>query len=141
VLCRGVERTLLNKLIFQLRYLYMDDPLAYTVEGNENPRFFTGYDLSREGQKVIEMATRRMTQAVRKQTPRPQKEAEVEEERPTPGVVDLSASRLVSIEKELRHVDLSKAVRRQPVCAVLPGVGVRRVFDELYIHIAHLRQT
>ena len=39
-----------------------------------------------------------------------------------------------------RYADLHKVIRRQPVCAVLKDMQVRRVFDELYIHISHLRQ-
>lgn len=148
LLSEEIERTLQNKLIFQLRYLYMDDPLAYTDEGQENPEFCTIYHLERDWQEVMDFASRRMAQTVRKQTARPGPsprtpiaEPAAVAPKPSPGIVDLSASRLASVESDLKRADLSRSIRRQPVCAVLPGLGVRRVFDELYIHIAHLRQT
>jgi len=53
---------------------------------------------------------------------------------------ELSAAALVAIENDLDHADLPKVIRWQPVCAVSSNMAVRRVFDELYIHIAHLRQ-
>jgi EAL domain-containing protein (putative c-di-GMP-specific phosphodiesterase class I) len=52
-----------------------------------------------------------------------------------------SLSGLATIESELRRIDLTTAMRRQPICAVLPNMTVRRVFDELYIFIAQLRQS
>ena len=54
---------------------------------------------------------------------------------------DLSASKLAAIERDIARADLASVLRRQPVCAVLPNMRVKHVFDELYIHIAHLRQT
>ncbi len=52
----------------------------------------------------------------------------------------LSAAKLALIESGLRMVDIQSAIRRQPVCAVLPETRIRRVFDELYINITHLRR-
>jgi len=56
----------------------------------------------------------------------------------SPGL--FSATRLATIEQDLRYADLSRVIHRQSVCAAQPNTPVRRVFDELYIHIAHLRQ-
>src|SRR4051812_35776646 len=39
VVCRDVSDALLGKVIFQMRYLFMDDPLSYNSEGQENPEF------------------------------------------------------------------------------------------------------
>jgi len=57
VLCYGLEPTLQNKLIFQLRYLYMDDPLAYTDTGHENPAFCTVYQLGRDWDKFFDLCS------------------------------------------------------------------------------------
>jgi hypothetical protein len=146
VLCSQLDKLVQNKLIFQLRYLYMDDPLAYTDDGQENPEFCTVYDLGRDWQEFFEWASRRMALSVRKNpaSERPAVKAHVEgsPQKPADGLpAGLSVSVLANIERDLQHADLSRVIRKQPVCAVLPGNGgVRRVFDELYIHIAHLRQ-
>jgi hypothetical protein len=40
----------------------------------------------------------------------------------------------------LESADLSRVMRRQPICAAVPNMMVRRVFDEFYVNIGHLRQ-
>lgn len=141
VLADGMDKAIQNKLIFQLRYLYMDDLLAYKENGQENPGFSTSYDLAREWKGFMDFCSQRMAMVVRKTPPKPRTMA-VEDAPDQPrGVVDLSVARLVAIEHDLKHVDLSKVLRRQPVCAVMPGASVRKVFDEIYLHIAHLRHT
>ena len=37
VMVKNFPKSLTEKMIFQLRYLFMDDPLSYTAEGDENP--------------------------------------------------------------------------------------------------------
>lgn len=139
ILANGMDKAVQGKLVFQLRYLYMDDPLAYKEDGQENPAFSTGYDLAREWKEFMNFASRRMAMTVRK-TPPKSRTVAMEDEEPR-GVVDLSVARLVAIEHDLKNADLSKVMRRQPVCAVVPGSSARKVFEEIYIHIAHLRQA
>lgn len=50
VLVKDIARALVDKMIFQLRYLFMDDPLAYNEEGEENPEFSYTYILTRQYQ-------------------------------------------------------------------------------------------
>jgi EAL domain-containing protein (putative c-di-GMP-specific phosphodiesterase class I) len=138
VLCDGAEKTLISKLVFQLRYLYMDDPLAYREDGQENSSFSTLYELASERGAFVNFVSQRMAGVVRKSAP-----ARSRTEEPVTdvgaAVADLDASLLAGVEDNLRRANVLKSVRRQPVCAVLPG-GVKKVFDELYIHIAHLRR-
>ncbi len=163
VLCDQLEKTVLNKLVFQLRYLYMDDPLAYTDEGHENPGFCTIFELARDWQRFFDICTRRMAASMRAKpdapaTPdtenvprRPVLESSlpsmqqapaasmVSDNTPMPATRGFSGS-LATIEQDIRVADLSQVIREQPVCTVAKNLAVRRVFDELYIHIAHLRQ-
>lgn len=157
VLGRDVPQQLMQKLIFQLRYLHMDDPLAYSADGQENQEFCSYYVLEREWQVFYDECTRRMTFVAKKGLPSQVAaagRAKAEEQRvqaaESPLKIDtsgnsartspFSAARLANVEADLVHADLSRAVRRQPVCAVLPGNPVRPVFDELYTNISHLRQ-
>ncbi len=134
VLCNHMSTTLANKLVFQLRYLCMDDPLAYTEDGRENPGFCTTYRLGLDWQKCLNYATRRMTQVSR--TGRGGEDKT--EEPKAKGL--FSAARLATVERELSQLDLGPAIRRQPVCAITAAGAVKRVFDELYINIHHLQQ-
>nr|AEQ20360.1 putative diguanylate phosphodiesterase [uncultured bacterium CSL1] len=152
VLCRETPQQLVQKLIFQLRYLHMDDPLAYSPDGQENQDFCTYYVLEKEWQKFYDECTRRMTFVAKRMAPTPGgargKDDNKAEEPPvkidpsgnSTRTSPFSAARLANVEQDLTHADLSRSVRRQPVCAAIAGSPVRPVFDELYIHIAHLRQ-
>jgi len=156
VMVSELEKAVLSKLIFQLRYLYMDDPLAYTDEGHENPDFCTIYDLSRDWNAFSDMCTKRMALTSRKQTTAPLEQRRVENiargpvleshmEMPVARrVVDMpqaapAESRLGSVVQELQRMDIYPLLRKQPVCSVNPDMMVRRVFDELYVHIPQLR--
>jgi hypothetical protein len=163
VLCNQLERPVLNKLVFQLRYLYMDDPLAYTDEGHENPDFCTIYELARDWNVFFDWCSQRMAAVARKQAqptapqpmeamsrvpqleshaaPRslPQPLAFTPKSEVLAGGHSFSA-RLSFIEQDVRQSDIASAIRRQPVCSVAKNLSIRRVFDEVYIHIAQLRQ-
>lgn len=134
VLCNNITGVLTNKLIFQLRYLCMDDPLAYNEDGYENPDFCTIFRLGADWQKCMNFATRRMTTTARGE------KSEGTPENRVKGHLPFSASRLATIERDLAQLDLTPALRRQPVCALVPGGPIKRVFDELYINMMHLRQ-
>lgn len=183
-----LEKAVQDKLIFQIRYLYMDDPLAYNSEGQENPDLCTVYELKHSWKAFYEVYSRYMQTARRGTTTmlgktikqpeprnamRPQSQITLRQDEsaelelvapklpPEPKISDEPAAKtapepdkhaidhklqhslsgLATIESALRHIDLTSAIRRQPVCAVLPNMTVRRVFDELYIFIAQLRQS
>ncbi len=156
LLCFDTPRQMLDKAVFQLRYLFMDDPLAYTPDGEENTRFCDFYDVEAEFNDFSTFARRKM---LGNKIGAP----EMPEERPIPAAAAkklgqtsgggifkqikglksgfFNANSLVGIERDLRNVDLRPALRRQAVCAAIPEMMVRRVFDEVYINIAHLRET
>jgi len=148
VLCFRLEQTIKEKLTFQLRYLYMDDPLAYTDSGQENPKFCTLYELRRDWNEFYALCSHRMVMTTRKIPPA------IELPPPAPVVAHppqesswanlkspsaLVAPKLAVIEDSLRTVNIEHIIRRQPICAVLPDMKIRRVFDEIYINISHLR--
>jgi len=154
VLCYGLDAPLRSKLVFQLRYLYMDDPLAYTDTGQENPDFCTIYHLNHDWEKFAELCSRLMSAATRQQPviteqgEQPPKEVsdivikkgKPDEKERILAKKELSLPALAIIERDLDHADLNRVVRRQAICAVQGSAPPRRVFEELYINIAHLRQ-
>lgn len=144
VVCAELDRNVLNKLIFQLRYLYMDDPLSYLEDGGENKNFCTMYDLRVQWQEFMDMCGSRMALLVRKNSATERSDQVNEntgnQRGSSAGKNDFNVLRMVSIERDLERSDLQRVMRRQPVCVVSPAMNVRRVFDEMYIHINHLRQ-
>lgn len=143
VLVRHLSRGLMEKMIFQLRYLFMDDPLAYTMEGDENPEFATLYDISTQWRDFLDICKRRLTAKVKTQRALPAPGAmEKVAERKKPKAMRLfTAANLAAIERDVRDIDLTTTIRRQPVCAAVPHMALRTVFDETYININHLRQS
>lgn len=131
VLASHASSVLINKIVFQLRYLYMDDPLAYVENGEENASFCTIYRLGSEWKECMDFCTRSLTRSARSTGQMPARIAKAAHFNPT---------RLATIERDLTQIDIAAALRRQPVCAALPNGSIRRVFDELYINITHLRQ-
>jgi hypothetical protein len=132
VLANHMSSILANKLIFQLRYLCMDDPLAYSEDGHANADFCTVFRLGTDWQKCMNFATRRMTSSAR---------GDKNETADSTGRGKrLSATRMAAIERDLAQIEILPALRRQPVCAITAAGAVKRVFDEFYIHMPHLRQ-
>lgn len=152
VMVRHLAKPLLDKLVFQLRYLFMDDPLAYTTEGEENAEFAISYDVPTQWQEFMDVCKRRLTVRVRKTQ---------EEQRPISRATNaamaaagiqpiqyprrdlrlFTPSGLAGIELDLKEVDLTHVIRRQPVVAYVADGSARTVFDEMYISITHLRQS
>ena len=148
VMVKNFPRQLAEKMVFQLRYLFMDDPLSYTAEGDENPAFASMYDIEAQWQEFMNLCKRRMVMRVRAaQSPIPRAAAAVAagEIAPPPMMKKelraFTASNLAAIEADMKDADISTTIRRQPICAALPETPVRSVFDEMYININHLRQS
>jgi hypothetical protein len=140
VVVRNLPKPALEKMIFQLRYLFMDDPHAYTLEGDENPDFSEVYSVDTQWEEFNKAARRRWAQKVRTAQGNSQPLADAPPPQAKREVRRFDASSLLAVERELKEVDLRGALRRQPVCAAVPGMPIRMVFDEMYINIAALRQ-
>jgi hypothetical protein len=133
VVVRDAMPALIDKVVFQLRYLLMDDPLAYLGSGEENPEFCNVFDLSLDYDIFMRLAKRRMVMVNRESGQASASPGQKNKLKP------FSPYLLMQAERELNSADLTPLIRRQAICASLPGAGTKRVFDELYIHIAHLR--
>lgn len=144
VAVRNFQKSHLDKMIFQLRYLFMDDPLSYTPEGDENPEFSMSYDIESQWKDFMDICKRRLVLRVRggKETAgKPVQGTPAKPGASNKAMRLFTASSLAEIEKDLRKIELSPTIRRQPVCAAVPNTAIRTVFDEMYININHLRQS
>ena len=152
----GNDRGLIEKSIFQLRYLFVDDPLAYDMNGEETTDFCDVYDLGFQWRDVQEICRTKFMGSTRNRA------AESAMGAPAffnPGGRDTGAqintnssysganglqpinlSRLAMIEGDLRRADLSQAFRRQPICIVMRDGSIKPVFEEIYVNIPHLRK-
>lgn len=130
VVYSGNERSLLEKAIFQLRYLFVDDPLANNKDGSENEDFCTMYDLAFQWKSFYKICNDMMSIAAKTEAA----ESKIEKERRkrlfTPSL-------LVDIEQELNDIEIGFAIRKQPVCAIRKNREINPVFHEVYVNIPH----
>ena len=139
VAAKSVSKSQIEKVIFQLRYLFADDPLAYGIEGEENPAFCDVFDLSQQYAEFSVLVNACMNRKIRGQ--QQVRDQRTTEDMPASAVdTGFTPHMLASIEKSLEKADLSHVLRRQPICAAVPDMTVRQVYDEFYINIQHLRQ-
>lgn len=156
VMVRHLPRPLMDKMIFQLRYLFMDDPLAYSLDGEENSDFAGIYEIEEDWQRFMDVCKKRLVQRVKRtQAASRPASATAVKAAPTASSVKpmefpkiepkvemryFTGSSLAAIEESLKGIDINPSVRRQPVVAIMDG-SVRTVFDELYININALRKS
>jgi len=134
LICSGISKNNLEKLIFQLRYLYSDDPLAYQVDGRENADFCAIYDLGAAYDDFFAQA-RKKTISIKKEQEKPAEVADKKELKP------LTPLRLANLEKDLLITDLSPFLRRQPICAINADKSIKKLINEIYVNIAHLQRS
>ena len=137
LLIKNITKAQIDKVIFQLRYLFADDPLSYTFEGDDNPDFCEVMDLSVHYEMLADRVKRRSVKNLKRKLA---ENAAEKAASPAGKLKPLTLPVLSRVEADLPSIDLTRAMRRQPICAAVSGnSNVRRVFDELYVNIAHLR--
>ena len=159
VMVRHLPKPLMDKMVFQLRYLFMDDPLAYLADGEENAEFAQVYDIEQDWQAFMDQCKKRLVQRVKRTqaaskpaasaatparaataTAANVKPMEFPKMEPKAEMRYFTGASLAAIEDTLGKIDIIPSVRRQPVVAIIDG-QVRTVFDEMYINIAALRKS
>ena len=133
IIYEGEDRTLLEKVIFQLRYLLMDDPLAYSRPGVENDDFCSVYMLEFQWRDFLAVCKKKLADAMELLAKTKQKET-------VKPVKPLTPALLTRIENDLKTMDISLIMRNQAVCAAVKNNNVKPIFDEVYVNIPHLRQ-
>jgi EAL domain-containing protein (putative c-di-GMP-specific phosphodiesterase class I) len=129
-------------VVRKIRYLFSDDPLL-TEEGIDTQAFCTWYNAETEFQQIVHLVQDLVDeeQRRRKQVARDRMDArtalKVRQERGVP----LTPEVLERMETVLQRTDLSNLVRRQFVCGISRELVPDRMFSEMFISIADLRET
>lgn len=135
VIYHGEDRMLLEKAIFQLRYLFIDDPIAANEDGSENEDFCTLWDLGFQWRPFHRLCENKVNFVGQEEF---QQLDGATSEKPARAVQSLDPEGLIDVIDKLADIDLSLAMRSQPICARSSGMEVKPLFTENYIHIAHL---
>lgn len=140
ILYQGSDRGLLEKAIFQLRYLFMDDPLAYSDDGFENEDFCSVYDLEFHWRDFFMTCKNKISKGV----------STIEHHGTRKRIVTPSGKRkklhvfdhtsLNEIMDIIEKKDISSAFRSQYICAYINGKKIKQLFKETYVSIEHFKE-
>lgn len=138
VICNGASVADIDYAVLHLRYLFSEDPLLKSDDEGRIP-FCDWYDLEEDGYPALfELARRMVAERKSHETRGAETLDEPKEQTPT---IALDPPTLAVIEAAITQADLSTMIRRQPICAVVPGQKPQPVFSEIYTSIEFLRRT
>lgn len=135
LLCRDCSKALIEKAIFQLRYLFSEDPLAYKAIDTENEQFCSVYDLEFHMVEFLQRCKKKVSSASTSE-----RQPFITPETPANLQPAMTPTLLAKVEGELGKLDIRHAIRKQPVCALVRSKSIQPVFHEMYVHIAHLKR-
>jgi hypothetical protein len=136
--CKGADIAAIDEAVMRLRHLFNDDPLTQDVDEHQKSRFCSWYDLERQYNDFLAIV-----QALYDEDQKRSRRLAAINGPGQPGqaveLPPLSPHRLGELVDAISRADLSNIMRRQAVCAILPGAPPQPVFRELYISIDELR--
>lgn len=137
LITKDCGKALIEKAIFQLRYLFSEDPLAYRAENQENEQFCVVFDLGFHAQEFAQRCKRKMSGGA---TAEITQSSASSPNSAAPLYKSITPALLERVETELEKIDIRHAMRKQPICAVVKGKALQPVFHEMYVHIDHLKR-
>lgn len=132
VVVQGATVADIDTCVLQLRALFAEDPLFTGAQGAPgSARFCTWYDLGRDYEALLARA-RALIDARR---------VALEAGAVPSAAVDIAPAQLEQIERAIAQADLANILRRQDVCAIIPGMRPEKIYHELYFSMYYLAQT
>ena len=144
VLCKGATASDIDACLLRIKYLFSEDPLLAARSGRRGEdEFFTWYDL--EIDYPIFLARVQAVNLAREAAQAGQAATTVAH--PPPGrrrkraSVMLDPSNLQLLERAIERADLANVLRRQEICALVPGSRPTPVFHEIFFSMRYLADT
>jgi hypothetical protein len=125
---RLASREEIDSLMAKFQPLFGDDPAALSTDPGRP--FYTVYDLETDYDAFVALAGRLAEE---------QNRAAAGPTIYAPELEPLRPEELAHVDRALAQANITGLVRRQPICALLPGAPPHPVFNELYVSIADLR--
>jgi hypothetical protein len=135
VIAKDASIAEIDTCVLQIRYLLSEDPLFTGAQGApDEARFCTWYDLARDYDALVRRV--RALDDARKVA------AEVAPGAAgRPGGAEIGPTHLDQIERAIAQADLANILRRQDICAIIPGLRPEKIYHELYFSMYYLAQT
>ncbi len=141
VVAQGASVAEIDTCVLQIRYLFSEDPLftgAYGADSAGAPdesHFCTWYDLAGDYDALLRRV--RALDDARKVAA----EAASATGAVRPGGTGIGPGQLEQIERAIAQADLANILRRQDICAIIPGLRPEKIYHELYFSMYYLAQT
>jgi hypothetical protein len=136
VVTKGAALADIEHYVAQVRALFSEDPLFI---GQDPSQFCSWYDLERDYDALLRRA--RLLSEERKAAESGSGDEQAPANRAVPGGTAIRPTHLEQIERAIEHADLANILRRQEVCAIIPGMRPEPMFHELYFSMHYLAQT
>ncbi len=138
VVAKGASIAEIDACVLQLRLLFSEDPLFTGAQGAPDAaQFCTWYDLAKDYGALV--ARVRALDDARRVAAESTLAASSGAGRP--GGVDIAPGQVEQIERAIAQADLANILRRQDVCAIIPGLRPEKIYHELYFSMYYLAQT
>jgi hypothetical protein len=138
VATKGATIADIEKYVTQVRSLFAEDPL-FSAPQDGADGFCTWYDIEQDYNVLLSRV--RQLKETRKSAPDAPSLAQEALNRLGLGGAAIRPTHLEQIERAIEHADLANILRRQDVCAVIPGMRPEPMFHELYFSMHYLAQT
>lgn len=145
---KGATMAEIDGCVQHVRALFADDPLftgAHGSDGRGSPDelgFCTWYDLATDFDALLRRM--RALDDARKVAADSDAQAGAQAARGGFGLAagpEIGPTHLEQIEKAIEHADLANILRRQDVCAIIPGMRPEKIYHELYFSMYYLAQA
>jgi hypothetical protein len=132
VVTKGAALADIETYVAMVRGLFAEDPLFLSEDDSQ---FCSWYDLAQDYDALLRRA-RQLSGAQKTAA-----DASAEGSAAVAGGSEIRPTHLEQIERAIEHADLANILRRQEVCAVIPGLRPEPMFHELYFSMRFLAQS
>ena len=138
VIAKGASIADMDSCVLQLRYLFSEDPLFTGAQGApDEAQFCSWYDMANDYDALLRRVralddARRVALDAAQSAPVAAGQG---------GGIEIAPAQVEQIERAIAQADLANILRRQDVCAIIPGMRPEKIYHELYFSMFYLAQT
>ena len=141
VLVKGAGVADIDACVLQVKYLFSEDPLLSLRAGaGSEDEFCTWYDLTRDYPVFLSRIQQLNDESRQAKAAAAAAQRRMDEPEVAAGAM-LDPSHLQILERSIAKADLANLLRRQEVCALVPGQRPEAVFHEIYFSMRYLADT
>lgn len=132
IIFEAKNREFVEKIIYQLRYLFIDDPLAFKKPNIENHDFSTVYVLIFQKEEFKRIILNSLNDEQKKSLSQNFRSNQMQHS-------GSNTTYFQKIEEDIAKLDMQKLIRKRKAAIAIREKKLNPIFDELYVNIPNLR--